>query len=134
MKLKVMFVTLLYLAVVIACSSGRREKGMFIGPSDLEKMMSKEDVVILDLRDGASFRAGHIPMATLVTPKDLVPMVEKLVGVKKPIITYCSCPGDSASINVALTLKNFGIEKVYVLKGGYPLWVEKNKPIARSGV
>lgn len=47
-------------------------------------------VVVVDVRDAASYRAGHIPGARSVPLDELASHVTELTTAGKPIVTYCA--------------------------------------------
>lgn len=62
-----------------------------ISPEDF-KRLSPDDVLVLDVRDPQSFRAGHLPNAVLMTIEELGTSegIATLKNEKRTIVTYCS--------------------------------------------
>lgn len=62
-----------------------------ITPEDF-KRLPPDDVLVLDVRDPQSFRAGHLPNAALMTIEELgtAEGVATLKNEKRTIVTYCS--------------------------------------------
>ena len=62
-----------------------------ISPEDF-KRLSPDDVLVLDVRDPQSFRAGHLPDAVLMTIEELgtSERIAQLKHEKRSIVTYCS--------------------------------------------
>jgi 3-mercaptopyruvate sulfurtransferase SseA len=58
--------------------------------ADVKKAFDAKAVVILDVRDAASYAAGHIPGAMLVPLEALAKRAPELKASKKPIVTYCA--------------------------------------------
>jgi len=44
----------------------------------------------------------------------------------REIVTYCACPRDEASIRAAQILLDAGFTRVYVLQGGWQMWLKAN--------
>jgi 3-mercaptopyruvate sulfurtransferase SseA len=57
--------------------------------SDLQQLIKAGGVVIVDVRGGDSYRAGHIPGA-ISLPLEAIPDRWKELPQDRPIITYCS--------------------------------------------
>lgn len=47
-------------------------------------------VIVIDVRDDASFQAGHIPGARSVPLDQIEKRVEELEKLRKPLVTYCA--------------------------------------------
>ena len=54
------------------------------------KRRAERSIVVVDVRSEEEFLAGHIPGATWIQLSDLSSQVERLRGLQKPIVTYCS--------------------------------------------
>ncbi|MBT3273155.1 MAG: rhodanese-like domain-containing protein [Spirochaetales bacterium] len=113
-------------------AKGKQEGAMLIDIPALEKLITGGDLVILDIRDMASYAEGHIPGAVLLpfSGVDIAAQTLKEVGV--PIIAYCACPAEESSMAAALKLRGLGVDGVHVLVGGYIDWLEKGKPVVRG--
>ena len=55
-----------------------------------KKRRAEGSIVVLDVRSEEEFLEGHIPGATWIQLSDLSSQVERLRGLRKPIVTYCS--------------------------------------------
>ena len=103
-----------------------------ISAEDLKKMIDqKEDVVIVDTRDGGSYGAGHIKGAINIhydVTSD--PMQRQMMLIALPmdkmVVAYCDCTDDANSAQVVQELYDLGYELKYlrVLSGGSLRWVE----------
>jgi 3-mercaptopyruvate sulfurtransferase SseA len=58
--------------------------------AEFKKLFDAHDVVVVDVRDEASFRAGHIPGALSIPLDQLAAKTDQLKAEKKPIVTYCA--------------------------------------------
>jgi rhodanese-related sulfurtransferase len=109
-----------------------------IKAEDLRQMVDKggSDFVVVDVRDSASYEAGHIKGAVNVyydanaDPTDRQMMLIAL-PMDKLIVTYCDCTDDASSANIAQELYKLGYDrdKVKVLSGGSLRWVELKYPM-----
>jgi 3-mercaptopyruvate sulfurtransferase SseA len=60
-----------------------------ITTKELNDMMKKNEVFIVDVRNEASFNAGHIPGAKLIPHTEILNHINELPK-NKLIVTYCS--------------------------------------------
>ena len=57
---------------------------------EVKALMAKKQVVLIDVRDKASFAAGHMPGAINIVFDDIPNYVDKLAKDKRVIVTYCA--------------------------------------------
>jgi rhodanese-related sulfurtransferase len=62
------------------------------------------------------------------TEKDAAP---KLSNEKRPIVTYCTCGGDTSAARAALAFADLGIRGVKVLRGGLGAWEKAGHPMEK---
>ncbi len=60
-----------------------------ITPAELKEEISKNDVVIVDVRGEAAYKAGHIKGSRLIPSTEILAHVDELPR-DKMIVTYCS--------------------------------------------
>ncbi len=97
----------------------------------------EDDLVIIDVREGAEYDQGSIPGAVNI-PRGILefelarhpilncdphPVVSKP---EQPIYLYCRSGGRSAL--AAATLQNMGFANVWSLAGGFDAWTSQNHP------
>lgn len=58
--------------------------------AEFKKLHDAHDVVVVDVRDAAAFKAGHIPGALSIPLDQVTARVEQLKAENKPIVTYCA--------------------------------------------
>lgn len=94
MKTRSMLVVAFVLASAMAAAAGRQApdeaSAARISLTDFKKVFDAKAVVILDVRDPASYAAGHIPGALLVPLEALAKKAPELKASKKPIVAYCA--------------------------------------------
>ena len=61
-----------------------------ISIDDVKKAMQANAVLVVDVRDAASYAAGHIEGAVSIPESDLEKQLPRLRAEKRPIVTYCS--------------------------------------------
>ncbi|MPM82440.1 Thiosulfate sulfurtransferase GlpE [bioreactor metagenome] len=85
--------------------------------SQLQKMMSSNNILILDVRSSGEYKGGHIPNARNIPVDTLSSKLSTLNSYKdSEIVVYCASGGRSARACDILS-KN-GFTKVYNLSGG----------------
>ena len=60
-----------------------------ITPAELKEEISRNDVVIIDVRSEAAYKQGHIKGARLIPANEILAHVDELPR-DKMIVTYCS--------------------------------------------
>ena len=92
-----------------------------------EALIGREDVLVLDVRDAASFRAGSMGEAHNVSFASLSPIID---GAPRdmPILIYCY--HGLASQEYAQIFSDFGFREVYSLDGGYEAWSMRSRPVS----
>jgi rhodanese-related sulfurtransferase len=107
-----------------------------ITPAELKaKLDSKEDLVLVDVREHSEFEHGHIGGAHLV-PRGIIEAAADtsypkhyppLSGARdQQIVIYCATSGRSAM--AAAVLQMMGFKKVLNLAGGYARWESEGMP------
>jgi rhodanese-related sulfurtransferase len=111
-----------------------------IAAEELKMLIDKgADLVAVDVRDTASYEAGHIKGAVnIYYDATADPMARQMMLVALPmdklIVTYCDCTDDASSANVAQELYNLGYDrdKIKVLSGGSLRWVALTSPLVST--
>jgi len=108
-----------------------------ISPPMLErKLKSDRKVAVLDLvnfeEDSGSESVGVIPGAFVVDPSELRKATQIAVPDDVKIILYCPSGSDAVSARAAVALKRIGVDKVWVLEGGFKAWREHGLPVSQS--
>ncbi|MGB5092753.1 MAG: thiosulfate sulfurtransferase GlpE [Parvibaculum sp.] len=105
-----------------------------IDAMEAQALLAQGDVLLLDVRDKASFQQGAIEGARHVSIDNLSAMIQSLPK-KLPILIYCF--HGYASQEYAQTFSDFGFQNVSSLDGGFEAWkrrplpameIEKGKP------
>lgn len=61
-----------------------------ITQEEFKKLHDTHAVVVVDVRDGDQFKAGHIPGALSIPLDQVAARADELKAYKKPIVTYCA--------------------------------------------
>lgn len=105
--------------------------GKTVSPQGLTSLVNQKNARVIDIRDTADFRAGHI------TGSENIPVSridENLAGLKsdlsRPIVVVCNL-GQSAGA-ITQKLKAAGIAEVYKLDGGISNWKGLSLPLVKK--
>jgi rhodanese-related sulfurtransferase len=98
---------------------------------DLKVMMTAKSVVIIDVREPASFAKGRIPGAININYTDIMGEAERFAGEKRTIVTYCACTNETTAARAAVDLGARGIPGVKALKGGWDEWVKRGEAVEK---
>jgi rhodanese-related sulfurtransferase len=105
--------------------------GQEVGPAEAVTLINRRDAVVLDVRDAAEYKSGHITNARNVPEAELDARSKELDKVKaKPIIVSCGRGNRSAAI--ASKLRKLGFAEVVSLRGGIAAWQQANMPLEKS--
>jgi thiosulfate sulfurtransferase len=86
---------------------------------------SKENVMLLDMRDVRAYCQGHDPRAVHLSDSSLRSLLKNLPRQLQLIIC---CYHGNASQDMAQLFSDFGFSHCYSLDGGYEAW--KSRPVA----
>lgn len=86
------------------------------------------DAMVVDLRSAEAYARGHIVNSRNIPMDELDASMEKLTkDADKPILAVCDA---GVTSNRAVdTLRKYGHESVYGLKGGIAAWTQANLPL-----
>jgi rhodanese-related sulfurtransferase len=115
----------------------RRQELKALSIAELRRRLATGDVVLIDVRPEAEYRAGHIPGALSMPVEKLATMLRALPH-DKEIVAYCRGPFCLFSHEAVLKLKKKGFE-ARRLTLGLPDWrfaglpIETGKPVLTQG-
>ena len=105
--------------------------GQEVGPIEAVQLINRRDAVVLDVRDAADYKAGHITNARHLPEAEIDSRMKELDKIKaRPIIV--SCARGNRSLNVANRLRKLGFSDVFSLRGGIAAWQQANMPLEKS--
>ena len=111
-------------------SEGRPVKRIeMIDPDGLaDRLAAGDEIVVLDVRGGAEFAAGHIPGSVNIPYAQLL---ERLAELPREAGVATVCSGGKRSGLAASLLQREGFERViHVGKGGVGSWQRSGHPVA----
>ncbi len=89
--------------------------------AELQTLVAKDQVVLVDVRSAQAYAAGHHDGAISIPAAEIESRAAELrrrAG-KRQVVLYCSCPFEYTAADAAVTLARLGVTKVSVLSGGY---------------
>ena len=124
--------------VMIAVASGamlvwpliskRFLRGKELGVVQAVQLINRQDAVVVDVREPAEFKAGHIPNARNIPHGQIGDRLKELEKFKsKPILLSCATGQRSAS--ACNVLQKAGFADVYSLSGGMNAWLQASMPV-----
>lgn len=123
------------LLIAVAAGSGlmlawpmiqKSRSGAALSPTQAVQMMNHQHAVLVDIRDAASFQAGHIPQARNLPAAEFEKKISSLPK-NKPVILVCE-QGRSA-VAAAAQLRKLGVAEVTILEGGLRAWSTAGLPV-----
>ena len=91
-----------------------------IEPAEAHDLMQKGPITIVDIRDPASFKAGHIPNAIHLSDST----VEQFIidtDKNKPLVVYCY--HGISSQGAAAYFSEKGFKEASSMRGGFEAWL-----------
>ncbi len=104
-----------------------------INAVEFNKIISSNDVIVLDVRTPKEVEQGHIEGSSMIDfySIDFVDKIN-LINKEKTICVYCRSGGRSAKASGIL--KQNGFTKIYNLRGGMMSWEANNFPVTKSTI
>ena len=105
-----------------------------VSGEQIKKMLDgKEKFFLVDTRNPAEFKEGHLPQAVSVYDKEMEANKAKFPADKAmTLVFYCNgYPKCVRSLNGAKIALGWGYSKVLLYKEGFPEWESKGFPVAR---
>lgn len=99
----------------------------------VRRLEEGQDFLFLDVRPKQSYRLSPVRIkgAVRVPPSDIEARLGQLPA-NKPIVAYCSEPGDATAVKVARLLLDRGFRDVLVLRGGFGAWLQAGCPVEQK--
>ena len=89
----------------------------------------KEPVVLVDMRNAAEFRAGHLPGAISLPMAELARRYREIPKSSR-VVLYCQCPLDEMGSAHAF-LSSLGYRNHVVLEDGFEGWSKSQYPLVK---
>lgn len=98
---------------------------------ELKTLMAQEAVVVLDVRDPASFGKGRIPGAINIDYTMILKQGDRFAGEKRTIVAYCACANEMTAARAAVDLATRGVPGAKALKGGWDEWLARGEAVEK---
>lgn len=127
------------LLVAVALASGmallwpfvRPTGAKSVSPSEATMLINREDAIILDVRQGEEFAAGHLPEARNIPADKLKERLAELDKFKELPLIVC-CASGSRSASVCAQLRAAGFARLHNLSGGIEAWRTASLPLKKG--
>ena len=104
--------------------------GASVNTLQATQLMNRENALVLDVRDAASYAAGHILGAKNLPLAELEKRIDELDKHKKrPVIVMCEI--GNSSTRAVRVLKSRGFERAFNLTGGFRAWLQGSLPVEK---
>jgi rhodanese-related sulfurtransferase len=111
--------------------SSRIQGGSEVGTLEAVQLINRRDALVLDVRDGNEFAAGHIPHAKHIPMSRLSQSLRELEKFKtRPVVVNCQTGAISAK--ACALLRKEGFNEVFRLKGGIVSWEQASLPVEKG--
>ncbi len=105
--------------------------GRTVSPQELVNLVNREGALVLDVRDGKEFGAGHIVDAVNIPHGALEGRLSEIDKYKeKPVAIVCKVGQHAGSAGTVL--KKAGFQNVARLAGGMTEWRNQNLPVVKG--
>ena len=102
-----------------------------VTPLQALQLINHQDGVVLDVRDGAGYKSGHVAQSLHIPAAEVQKRLQELRKYQdKPLIVCCDS-GTSAE-GVCARLKKQGFAAVHPLGGGLTAWQNANLPLTKK--
>lgn len=121
----------LVVTVILLILHESRRSGATVTPQKLTQLVNKQEGVVIDLRDQAEFRKGHIVDAINIPYAKLNERIGELDDLReRPIILVCKLGQYSSA--AGKQLQQQGFKQVYRLSGGISEWQVAQLPLIKA--
>jgi rhodanese-related sulfurtransferase len=100
--------------------------------SDVHALLERgTGAVVVDVRDDASWDAGHLPGAIHIPRLELTDRATTEIPADADVVVYCWSPGCNGAVKAALALSVAGY-RVREMLGGFEYWAREGFAIASA--
>jgi len=112
-------------------TGGGSDHATNVSPNEAVLLMNRAKMLVIDVRDEAEFKEGHIQGAKHVPLADLEGRLKEFVKQKsKPVLVHCQRGIRSKSACKILAANEF--TQLHQLEGGLDKWVEAKMPLVKA--
>jgi len=128
-----LFVGLLLVIILLLQTifSDVTRKYKLISPPEAISLINREDAVVIDTRNKAEFKSGHISDAVLIPLPEIKDSTDKLKKYEgRPLLFYCK--SGLRSDEACKVLSKLGLNNIYALSGGIQAWEDASMPLVKK--
>lgn len=122
MQLKILYSFLTVGIFSISFASAQDTTGLSVQHKKFERMMKKQNAVVLDVRTPEEYKSGYIGNAINYDVMDSLAFVNNVASLDKNKNYLLYCKSGRRSGKALVMMKNMGFRKVHHLKGGVTEW------------
>ena len=107
-----------------------RRNGQTVSTTEATTMINRQDALVLDIRDKADFKAGHLVNAINIPYASLAQRMNELEKEReRPIVLVCKTGRTVSMAGKMLREKGFNAVR---MKGGMMEWNSQNLPVVKN--
>ncbi len=126
-----LLVSALMACVMLLAFHESRRGGLSVSPHQLVALVNNEQAAVIDLRDAAEFRKGHIVDAINIPAAKVTERWAEFEALRdKPLVLVCKLGQHSSAVGKQLMAKGFA--KVHRLSGGIGEWQAAQLPLVKD--
>ena len=121
----------LLVCVMLLAFHESRRGGKTISPHQLVTLVNGQQAAVIDLRDPADFRKGHIIDAINIPAAKVGDRMAELEALRdKPLVLVCKIGQNASMVGKELAAKGFA--NIYRLHGGITEWQTSQLPLVKG--
>lgn len=122
-------VSILLVLVYLFIWTEQKRGGKKLGFNEVTRLLNKEEAILLDIRDAAEYKTGHIVNALNIPHNKVNERWEELLPYKEKLIILVDKMGQhTGSVGTILRGKQFQVGR---LTGGMTEWQSQNLPVVK---
>lgn len=126
-----LLVGILIASVFLLIKHESNKGGVSLSPQQVINVVNQQEGVVIDLRDAADFKAGHIVDAINIPSSKLASQLSELERYRdRPLVLVCKMGQHSGAAGKTLAAQGF--ENVSRMQGGMMEWQNMQLPLIKA--